>query len=157
MIMTLEAWGVNSTEDKHEVYLDTEGNFRTQEPMKIRDRNYLRFSMQKDFSRINPVHTRVLLKDPEIFLPVIQLYNPNTVVLDNMEDFDAVMPNRPEIEDLQGLTPHIVSLPDNQGITDWSYHYWLRMQTHTHQFFKNLNPPPSRGVGDYNITTRRRT
>ncbi|AXH70848.1 hypothetical protein [Vibrio phage BONAISHI] len=156
MLCRIEVHGVSDEEVPHRVYIDEDYNIRTRDSLNPRDRNYVRIGIQRDFARLNPVHTRALLKDPEIFVPLLRLYNPETIFTDNVDEFRDYMPKEPVLDDLQGLKPMIVSLPDNRGITDRSYLYWLRMQADTNEAFKNIRLTSSLGVATNNITVKRR-
>lgn len=86
-LVQIEVYAVNEKETIRIVNIDDKLNVRTTKPLSIRDRNYVRVTLMRDPAKLPPIQTRELLKDPVLFFPILKLYDPETSVITNHDQW----------------------------------------------------------------------
>lgn len=153
-VIQIELYSVGGEELRHWVFVDSELNLTTRHPMDIRKRNYVRIAILKDLAKATPIHSRQLLSDPEVFIPLLKIYDESLVVTDQHDVWDEAMPDdldRGRIYDYPSLLMVV-----GGSITDDSYYWWLRKLKHINSWFRWLKPVNVKRVGVYGLTARRK-
>ena len=86
-LVQIEVYAVNETETIRIVNIDQNLAIRTTKPLSVRDRNYVRVTLMRDPAKLSPIQTRELLKDPILFFPILKLYDPETTVINNSDQW----------------------------------------------------------------------
>lgn len=155
-IVQIELYSIDEKGERRQwVLIDENLNLRTQWPMNVRARQYVRITLLKDLAMATPIHTRDLLEDPDIFIPLLKLYDPDITVTDDIEMWKEIMP----LTLKQGRVYRYPSLIVSTGgvITDHSYYWWLRKLKGINSWFRWLRPANVKRVGNYPLTAKKRS
>lgn len=107
---------------------------KTHHVMNPMDRHYVRFYLHEELSTFDNRHMEEMMKDPDIFFPLLQLYDPTLE-----KDVGERIPDGINKKFTNSRTSaNILHIPGNREVTSLSFTHWLRRYPHTSKVFKNM-------------------
>lgn len=122
-IIAIEHYRVGEEEVINQVKMSPNGEVRSYDPMDPTDRNYVRISVYKDLSKFHAKPLIELLDNPDIAVPLLKLYDANTVAVEGATSPPELPSNYDEAKRVK--YPSMLHVLDGGGITIFSFSLWL--------------------------------